>query len=82
MNDQGVHNEDVPNVVGRLAVEGACAGAHKLFGEIHGGESLGSSQRQVTGSSQDFSGRVRIMRANAERDRRVERLSTGQENAG
>lgn len=36
MDHQGVHNENVADIVRRLAVESARAGAHELFGQIHG----------------------------------------------
>lgn len=35
VDSQGINNEDMANVVGRLAVEGARARAHKLLGKIH-----------------------------------------------
>lgn len=35
MNSQSINDEDMANVVGRLAVEGAGARAHKLLGKIH-----------------------------------------------
>lgn len=35
MDSQRINNENVANVVGRLAVEGACARAHKLLGKVH-----------------------------------------------
>lgn len=35
MNNQGINNKDMADIVWRLAVEGARAGAHELFREIH-----------------------------------------------
>lgn len=35
VDSQSINNEDMANVVGRLAVEGARARAHKLLGKVH-----------------------------------------------
>lgn len=35
VDSQSINNEDMADIVGRLAVECACARAHKLLGKIH-----------------------------------------------
>lgn len=85
MYNQGIHDEDVADIVRRLAVEGARAGAHQLFGEIHGAESPSSSR----GSRGSRGGVIRNLRSAIDRTREryervgeVERLSTVWKNRG